>query len=52
MSENTYAAAGVNIEEGDRAVELFAPLAKRATRPEVMGGLGGFAGLFKLGEYK
>src|SRR5690625_74236 len=52
MSENTYAAAGVNIEEGDRAIELFAPLAKRATRPEVMGGLGGFAGLFKLGEYK
>lgn len=52
MSENTYAAAGVSIEEGDRAVSLFAPHAKRATRPEVMGGLGGFAGLFKLGEYE
>ncbi|OHO55796.1 phosphoribosylformylglycinamidine cyclo-ligase [Corynebacterium sp. HMSC035E02] len=52
MSENTYAAAGVNIEEGDRAVELITPHAKRASRPEVMGGLGGFAGLFKLGEYK
>ncbi|TRX37157.1 phosphoribosylformylglycinamidine cyclo-ligase [Corynebacterium guaraldiae] len=52
MSENTYAAAGVNIEEGDRAVELITPHAKRATRPEVMGGLGGFAGLFKLGNYK
>lgn len=52
MSENTYAAAGVNIEEGDRAVELISPHAKRATRPEVMGGLGGFAGLFKLGDYK
>ena len=52
MSDNSYAAAGVNIEEGDRAVSLFAPHAKRATRPEVMGGLGGFAGLFKLGEYK
>ena len=49
MSDNTYAAAGVSIEEGDRAVELFAPHAKRATRPEVLGGLGGFAGLFKLG---
>ena len=33
MSDNTYAAAGVNIEEGDRAVSLFAPHAKRATRP-------------------
>ena len=52
MSDNTYAAAGVSIEEGDRAVELFAPHAKRATRPEVLGGLGGFAGLFKLGGYK
>ncbi|HIX79863.1 MAG TPA: phosphoribosylformylglycinamidine cyclo-ligase [Candidatus Corynebacterium faecipullorum] len=52
MSENTYAAAGVNIEEGDRAVELITPRAKCATRPEVMGGLGGFAGLFKLGDYK
>ncbi len=50
--ENTYAAAGVSIEEGDRAVSLFAPHARRATRPEVMGGLGGFAGLFKLGDYK
>lgn len=48
----SYAAAGVDIEAGDRAVELFAPLAKRATRPEVRGNLGGFAGLFELGSYK
>lgn len=48
----SYAAAGVDIEAGDRAVELFAPLAKRATRPEVRGNLGGFAGLFELGKYK
>ncbi|MGO3098607.1 phosphoribosylformylglycinamidine cyclo-ligase [Corynebacterium variabile] len=47
----SYADAGVDIEAGDRAVELFAPLAKKATRPEVRGGLGGFAGLFALGEY-
>lgn len=56
MSEHeesaSYAAAGVDIEAGDRAVELFAPLAKKATRPEVRGGLGGFAGLFALGKYK
>ena len=54
MTETTgssYAAAGVDIEAGDRAVELFAPLAKKATRPEVRGGLGGFAGLFALGKY-
>ncbi|WP_238406486.1 AIR synthase related protein, partial [Rhodococcus sp. YH1] len=58
MTEDTtpgasYAAAGVDIEAGDRAVELFAPHAKKATRPEVLGGLGGFAGLFALkGDYK
>ncbi|MDI9916088.1 phosphoribosylformylglycinamidine cyclo-ligase, partial [Rhodococcus sp. IEGM 1379] len=49
----SYAAAGVDIAAGDRAVELFAPMAKKASRPEVMGGLGGFAGLFSLkGDYK
>jgi phosphoribosylformylglycinamidine cyclo-ligase len=43
----TYAAAGVSIEAGDRAVEL---IKARLTshRPEVVGGLGGFAGLFRL----
>ncbi|MGB3485390.1 MAG: phosphoribosylformylglycinamidine cyclo-ligase [Mycobacterium sp.] len=49
----SYASAGVDIEAGDRAVELFKPLAKRATRPEVRGGIGGFAGLFALrGDYR
>jgi phosphoribosylformylglycinamidine cyclo-ligase len=49
----SYAAAGVNIEAGDRAVELLKPLAAKATRPEVIGGLGGFAGLFALkGGYR
>lgn len=44
----SYASAGVDIEAGDRAVELFKPHAAKATRPEVRGGLGGFAGLFAL----
>lgn len=48
----SYAAAGVDIEAGDRAVELIAPLAKKASRPEVRGRLGGFAGLFALGQYE
>jgi phosphoribosylformylglycinamidine cyclo-ligase len=49
----SYASAGVDIEAGDRAVELFKPLAKKATRPEVRSGLGGFAGLFALrGGYR
>lgn len=48
----SYAAAGVDIDAGDRAVELISPHAKRASRPEVRGGLGGFAGLFALGKYR
>ncbi|KAA5829122.1 phosphoribosylformylglycinamidine cyclo-ligase [Saccharopolyspora hirsuta] len=44
----TYAAAGVSIEAGDEAVEKMRPWAQRATRPEVLGSLGGFAGLFQL----
>jgi len=49
MSENqpiTYADAGVDVEAGDRAVELMKASVKRARRPEVLGGLGGFAGMF------
>jgi phosphoribosylformylglycinamidine cyclo-ligase len=43
----TYAAAGVDIEAGDRAVELI-KARLTSTRPEVVGGLGGFAGLFRI----
>ncbi|MDN5795737.1 MAG: phosphoribosylformylglycinamidine cyclo-ligase [Intrasporangium sp.] len=42
----TYAAAGVDVEAGDKAVELMKESVRRATRPEVLGGLGGFAGMF------
>ena len=41
-----YAAAGVDIEAGDRAVELMKAWVAKASRPEVVGGIGGFAGLF------
>jgi phosphoribosylformylglycinamidine cyclo-ligase len=44
----TYAAAGVSIEAAEEAVEQLKPFAEKASRPEVMGGIGGFAGLFKL----
>jgi phosphoribosylformylglycinamidine cyclo-ligase len=44
----TYAAAGVDIEAGDRAVELMKSAVARTHRAEVVGGLGGFAGLFRL----
>ena len=42
----TYAGAGVDVEAGDRAVELMKVSIRRAQRSEVLGGLGGFAGLF------
>ncbi|GAA3624573.1 phosphoribosylformylglycinamidine cyclo-ligase [Microlunatus ginsengisoli] len=43
---SAYAAAGVDIEAGDRAVELMKDWVAKTRRPEVIGGLGGFAGLF------
>ncbi len=48
MRGESYAAAGVDIKAGDRAVELMRSQVARASRPEVVGGLGGFAGLFRL----
>jgi phosphoribosylformylglycinamidine cyclo-ligase len=41
-----YAAAGVDVAAGERAVALMRASVARATRPEVVGGIGGFAGLF------
>ena len=49
----TYRAAGVDIDAGNALVERIKPLVKRTSRPEVMGGLGGFGGLFDLsGRYR
>lgn len=41
-----YTAAGVDIAAGDRAVELMRAAVGRTARPEVVSGIGGFAGLF------
>ncbi|GAB3044608.1 phosphoribosylformylglycinamidine cyclo-ligase [Sediminivirga luteola] len=53
MSEGvTYAAAGVDVEAGDRAVELM-KTAVAATHPaQVLGGVGGFAGLWDASALK
>ncbi|MCW3839491.1 phosphoribosylformylglycinamidine cyclo-ligase [Micromonospora yasonensis] len=48
----SYADAGVSIEAGDRAVELLKSKVKQTRRPEVLGDLGGFAGLFRLDTKK
>jgi phosphoribosylformylglycinamidine cyclo-ligase len=44
----TYRDAGVDMDEGDRLVELIKPLARPTLRPEVLAGIGGFGGLFAL----
>ena len=47
-----YESAGVSIEAGDRAVELMKQWVEKARRPEVVGGIGGFAGLFDASALK
>lgn len=44
----TYKDAGVDIDAGDALVEAIKPLARATHRAGVMGGLGGFGGLFDL----
>ncbi len=50
--QGAYAAAGVDIEAGDRAVELMKASVARTRRPEVLGSLGGFAGFFDASALK
>jgi phosphoribosylformylglycinamidine cyclo-ligase len=47
-----YQQAGVNIRAGDEAVERIKVHARSTHRPEVIGGLGGFGGLFALNIQK
>jgi phosphoribosylformylglycinamidine cyclo-ligase len=42
----TYASAGVDIAAGEEAVERIRKLVASTARPEVIGGIGGFAGAF------
>lgn len=46
----TYASAGVDVEAGDRAVELMKAAVRATHTPGVVGGVGGFAGLFDVSE--
>ena len=47
-----YKNAGVDIEAGYKAVELMKKHIKTTMRPEVLGGIGGFAGAFSLAKIK
>jgi phosphoribosylformylglycinamidine cyclo-ligase len=46
----TYRDAGVDIDAGDALVERIKPFAKRTTRPEVLGGIGGFGALVEVSK--
>ena len=48
----TYKDSGVDIDAGDRAVELMKASIAKASRSEVMGSIGGFAGLFDASKLK
>ncbi len=47
-----YKNAGVDIEAGYESVELMKKYVKATTRPEVMGGIGGFSGAFDMAAIK
>ena len=48
----TYRSAGVDIEAGEAAVERIKAHVRSTFRPEVLGDLGGFGGLFSLGHHR
>jgi len=49
--ESAYARAGVDIRAGERAVDLMKAHVASTSRPEVIGGLGGFAGFFDASAF-
>ena len=53
MTQLSYAAAGVSIDNGDELVDRIKPAAKRTMIPGVLGSIGGFGALFEISkEYK
>lgn len=48
--QNAYAAAGVDIAAGDRAVDLMKESVAATYTPQVLGGIGGFGAAFALGN--
>lgn len=46
----SYKEAGVDVEAGNAFVNIIKPLAKKTHTRQVLSGVGGFSGLFKIGE--
>lgn len=51
-ADDAYARAGVDLAARNVTVQQIKAIASRASRPEVLGGVGAFSGLFKLGAYR
>ncbi|MFP5322523.1 MAG: phosphoribosylformylglycinamidine cyclo-ligase [Acidimicrobiia bacterium] len=49
---NTYAAAGVDIDAGEEAVRRIKDAVRSTFRPEVIGDIGGFGGLFQFPQHR
>jgi phosphoribosylformylglycinamidine cyclo-ligase len=52
MNEGSYETAGVSIERGERTVSLMRSVVEATHGPQVLGGAGGFAGLYALLGYQ
>lgn len=52
IKQITYADAGVDVDEGARAVDAIKAAVATTTRPEVIGGLGGFGSCFSAAALK
>jgi len=52
MTGSSYEAAGVSIDRGERAYALMRSAVEATQGPEVLGGAGGFAGLYALAGYR
>jgi phosphoribosylformylglycinamidine cyclo-ligase len=50
LGEDAYRRSGVDLQAGHRAVDMIRSVAAGAAGPEAVGGVGGFAGLFDLGD--
>ena len=51
MEQMTYKNSGVDIDAGNKSVQLIKNAVRKTYRPEVLGDLGGFGGLFALKNY-
>lgn len=51
-SREAYKESGVNVEEGYKAVEMMKHFVNRTHNEKVIGGLGNFSGMMRLGQYK